>query len=96
MQRVRAVQPVRHRGGEGGLAADYRAGKIGYGGAKKLLKTKIDEYFEPARERRKELAQDPSMVEDVLREGAKKARAEARATMALVREAVGMSPGSVG
>src|SRR6185295_7873456 len=27
------------------LAADYRAGKIGYGGAKKLLKTKIDEHF---------------------------------------------------
>src|SRR6185295_7340474 len=40
------------------LAADYRAGKIGYGGAKKLLKTKIDAYFAPFRARRKELAQD--------------------------------------
>ena len=29
------------------LAADYRAGTIGYGGAKKLLKAKIDAYFGP-------------------------------------------------
>jgi tryptophanyl-tRNA synthetase len=78
------------------LAGDYRAGKIGYGGAKKLLKTKIDEYFKPAREKRKQLAQDTNFVEDVLREGAKKARAEAKQTMALVREAVGMLPRSVG
>src|SRR5436190_23114818 len=34
------------------LAADYRAGKIGYGGAKKLLKGKIDAYFAAAREKR--------------------------------------------
>jgi tryptophanyl-tRNA synthetase len=72
------------------LAADYRAGKIGYGGAKKLLRAKIDAYFGPIRERRKQLAHDPAYVEDVLRDGAKKARAEAQATMALVREAVGM------
>ncbi|HYV34574.1 MAG TPA: tryptophan--tRNA ligase [Gemmataceae bacterium] len=77
------------------LAADYRAGKIGYGGAKKLLKVKIDEYFAAAREKRKQLAQNPGFVEDVLREGAKKARGEAQATMALVREAVGMGAKSV-
>src|SRR6185295_16411058 len=27
------------------LAEQYRAGKIGYGGAKKLLKVKVDSYF---------------------------------------------------
>jgi tryptophanyl-tRNA synthetase len=74
------------------LAADYRSGKIGYGGAKKLLYTKIDAYFASMRERRKQLVKDPSYVDDVLREGAKKARAEAQLTMALVREAVGMKP----
>jgi tryptophanyl-tRNA synthetase len=73
------------------LAADYRAGRIGYGGAKKLLKMTIDNYFAPAREIRKKLAADPSHVEDVLRGGAQKARAEALKTMALVREAVGMT-----
>jgi len=78
------------------LAADYRAGQIGYGGAKKLLTTKINECFGPAREKRKGLAKEPHYVEEVLREGARKARAEAQATMALVREAVGMVGQRVG
>jgi tryptophanyl-tRNA synthetase len=72
------------------LAADYRAGKIGYGGAKKLLKAKIDGYFEPFRAKRKELAEHSDTVEDILREGAQKARQEAQATMELVREATGL------
>jgi tryptophanyl-tRNA synthetase len=78
------------------LAADYRSGKIGYGGAKKLLKNKIDDYFAAARAKRKQLVRDADYVEGVLREGAKKARAEAQTTMALVRAAVGMLPRSVG
>ena len=72
------------------LAADYRAGKIGYGDAKKLLTAKIDGYFAPFRDKRKELAARPDYVEDVLREGGKKARAEAEKTMELVRAAVGI------
>jgi tryptophanyl-tRNA synthetase len=74
------------------MAARYRAGTIGYGDAKKALLGKIDAYFGPARERRKELAARPDYVEDVLRQGARKARAAAQETMALVREAVGMTP----
>jgi tryptophanyl-tRNA synthetase len=77
------------------LAADYRAGKIGYGGAKKLLRTKIDVYFKEAREKRKQLAQEPAYVDDVLRQGGRRARAEARMTMKLVREAVGILAESV-
>jgi tryptophanyl-tRNA synthetase len=72
------------------LAADYRSGKIGYGGAKKLLKGKIDEYFAPFREKRKALAQRPDTVEDILREGAKKARGEAQRTMEQVRRFTGL------
>ncbi len=72
------------------LADQYRAGSIGYGGAKKMLLEKIDAYFAPAREKRKQLAAHPEQVEEVLRHGAERARAEARRTMALVREAVGM------
>ncbi len=78
------------------LAARYRAGGMGYGEAKKLLLEKIDAYFGPARVRRKELAANPQQVEEVLKRGAQKARAEARQTMALVREAVGMKAQSVG
>jgi tryptophanyl-tRNA synthetase len=74
------------------LAADYRAGKIGYGQAKKLLLAKIDNYFAPLRDRRRELASRPDTVEDMLREGASKARVEAQHTMELVRSAVGLQP----
>jgi tryptophanyl-tRNA synthetase len=72
------------------LAAEYRAGTIGFGGAKKLLKAKIDAYFGPFRDKRKQLAASPDTVEDILREGAKKARAEAIKTMELVFKATGL------
>ena len=75
------------------LDADARKGRpFGYGDAKGMLLAKIDAKFGPARERRKQLAADPASVEDVLRDGAHKARAEARKTMELVRRAVGMAP----
>ena len=91
VQRLRPVQPVRHRRRRRRRwPARYRAGGMGYGDAKKMLLAKIDAYFGPAREQRKELAADPEHVEDVLRQGRAAARAEAQKTMALVREAVGM------
>lgn len=72
------------------MAADYRAGRIGYGQAKKALKAKIEGFFAPYREKRKKLAASPDTVEDVLKEGAGKARAEAQQTMDLVRKATGL------
>ena len=74
------------------LAAKYRAGGMGYGEAKKELLAKIDAYFGPARERRKQLAADPDGVEAILTAGAKRARQEAQKTMEKVRKAVGMLP----
>jgi tryptophanyl-tRNA synthetase len=74
------------------LAARYRAGGMGYGEAKQALYEKMDVYFRPARERRKELAARPEYIEGVLRQGARRARAEAQETMARVREAVGLLP----
>ena len=41
------------------LAARYRAGGMGYGEAKKMLLEKINAFFGPARERRKQLAAHP-------------------------------------
>jgi tryptophanyl-tRNA synthetase len=73
------------------LALRYRAGGMGYGEAKALLFGKINEFFNEFRFKRKQLAADPNYVEDVLREGAKKARAEAVQTMELVRKAVGFA-----
>ena len=74
------------------LAAKYRAGGFGYGNAKKALLAKIDAYFAPARERRKELARNPGIVEEVLQSGARRAREVAQVTLRLVRQAVGLSP----
>jgi tryptophanyl-tRNA synthetase len=77
------------------LAARYRAGGMGYGEVKKMLLDKINAYFGPFRERRKQLAARPDQVEAILQRGAQRARAEALQTMALVRRAVGMKPASV-
>jgi tryptophanyl-tRNA synthetase len=77
------------------LAGRYRAGGLGYGDVKKMLLEKINDHFAAARARRKELVAQPDQVEQVLRQGAKRARAEAQKTMALVREAVGLKPASV-
>jgi tryptophanyl-tRNA synthetase len=81
---ARYRQPEQHRNDKGL--------PFGYGEAKKMLLEKIDGYFGPFRAKRKQLAAQPDYVEDVLRRGARRARAEAQTTLALVREAVGMRP----
>jgi tryptophanyl-tRNA synthetase len=78
------------------LAARYRAGGLGYGEAKKMLLEKINAYFSPFRERRKQLAAHPEQVEEILQRGAERARLEACRTMALVRQAVGMKAAGLG
>lgn len=72
------------------IAAKYRAGGYGYGHAKKELLGMIDAYFAEARERYHDLKQRPDYVRDILREGGKQAREQARAYMAHAREAVGL------
>jgi tryptophanyl-tRNA synthetase len=72
------------------LAARYRAGGLGYGDAKKMLIEKIEAYFAAAREKRKKLASDPTIVDGALARGADRARSVARATLQEVREATGL------
>lgn len=72
------------------IAAAYRAGGYGYGHAKKELLDLITEHFAEARERRRELAERPDYVRDVLRDGARRARAAAAPVMERVRERVGL------
>jgi len=68
----------------------FRQGGLGYGDAKKRLLAKLEEVFGgAAREKRKKLDQQPDLVEDVLVEGARKARTVAVQTMEKVYEAVG-------
>jgi len=77
-------------GEKAALEQKYRSGGMGYGEAKKALLAKVNEHFSAAREKRKELASRPGEVEDILKAGARRAREEARATIRLVRSAVGM------
>jgi tryptophanyl-tRNA synthetase len=72
------------------MAERLRSGGYGYGDAKKELLAKILDHFAPYRKRREELLSDPARVEAVLRDGARRARAVARATLDRVRKAVGL------
>jgi tryptophanyl-tRNA synthetase len=73
------------------LASRYRAGGMGYGHAKKALFEAFETTFAPLRKRRDALAADRGYVEEVLRLGAEKARAEARRTLDRARAAVGIA-----
>lgn len=63
---------------------------IGYGHIKQDLYYKILEYFEKARNKRKELEKQKDFVYGVLEEGAKKARKIAQETITIVREKIGL------
>ena len=72
------------------MADAFRAGGYGYGTAKKALLEAYHRLFDPFRERREALAKDPSSLEDILKDGAARARAAAAPTMEKVRSAVGL------
>ncbi len=68
----------------------YRAGGQGYGHYKQQLFEACRDYFAPMRQRREEIIADKGYVEDILHEGAKKARAKGREVIDRVRSAVGL------
>jgi len=72
------------------MKAAFRAGGTGYGHFKQQLFEALWDYFAPMRARREEILRDPGYVDDVLRQGAVRAREVAGATMARVRQAVGL------
>jgi tryptophanyl-tRNA synthetase len=69
-----------------------KAGGLGYGDVKKDLLARILDAFGPQRERREELAAQPGLVEDVLADGARRARELAAPVMEAAREAAGLGP----
>jgi tryptophanyl-tRNA synthetase len=72
------------------LQARYKSGKEGYGHFKKYLKELIWEELGEAREKREYYLNHMDEVNDILAQGAKKARAIANDKMLKVREAVGL------
>jgi len=69
-----------------------RTARTGCVETKQLLAERIIEFFRPMRERRAELAADPSIVEETLAAGAARVRPIIDATMREVRDAVGIGP----
>lgn len=72
------------------LADRYRAGGMGYGEAKESLYQSAMSHFSCAFDRRIQLEASPDLVEDILRDGAHRARAKARAVVERVRAACGL------
>lgn len=69
---------------------DCRTASIGCVDDKKILTENICKHLEPIRERRKKFETDKKLVEKILEDGAKKARAKAAQTMEEVRKAVNL------
>ncbi len=70
------------------LKRRYRAGKVGDVEVKRKLATALNEFLQPIRERRQELAADPGMVDRIIVEGSERARAEAAATLRSMKQAM--------
>jgi tryptophanyl-tRNA synthetase len=72
------------------LEARLRAGGLGYGDLKKALAEHCWSFFAPARARRAELLANPGYVDQVLEEGAGRARSVASVVMKRARAAAGL------
>jgi len=73
-----------------GIKEKYRAGGYGYGHAKLALLEKLEESFGPARAQYEDLLKRPNDVEDILREGSKKARVIAQGVLQRTLKACGI------
>ena len=72
------------------MAGRYRAGGLMYGHAKQELYEIYSEYFAPMKKRREELVNDLGYVEQVLKQGAEKAKEIAVNNLAEIRKLVGL------
>ncbi len=70
--------------------ARLRAGGLGYGDLKKALFEHVWTFFAPARARRAELLADTGYVEQVLKDGAERARSVASVVVKRARKAAGL------
>ncbi|HEU4608826.1 MAG TPA: tryptophan--tRNA ligase, partial [Chitinophagaceae bacterium] len=70
--------------------ADFDAARIRYGDMKKQLGEDMVNFIAPIREKARAIQNDAAYLKRVMEEGANKARESARATIKLVREAMGL------
>jgi tryptophanyl-tRNA synthetase len=77
----------------GQMADRLRAGGYGWGHAKQELFALLDAQLAPMRERYRQLRTDERGLDDILQQGAERARVIARNTIARVRRAIGIDRG---
>jgi tryptophanyl-tRNA synthetase len=73
------------------LKSRYTKGKVGDVEVKQKLIAALNRFLDPIRERRAEYERQPSLVEDILAEGSRRAREEARETLRLAKDAMGLN-----
>ena len=73
------------------MAAVYRKGGFGYGQVKTALADVAEQYFADARARRAELAAQPGRVQEVLADGASRARKKAGEVLRRAQKACGLT-----
>jgi tryptophanyl-tRNA synthetase len=73
------------------MIADYQRGGYGYGDFKKRLADDYWDFFAPMRVKREEILKHPDYVDQVLAQGAKRAREEAAKVLSRIRKAVGLT-----
>ncbi|MFF5474862.1 tryptophan--tRNA ligase [Streptomyces achromogenes] len=76
----------------GGSPESLAAGYDSYGALKKDTAEAVVEVLRPVRDRHRELCADPAYAEEVLRDGAEKARVLARPTVDTAYRAIGLLP----
>jgi len=69
---------------------DYNQCTIRYGDMKKQLAEDMVNFISPIREKAESIRNDERYLQEVMEKGAAKARKSAKATMELVREAIGL------
>jgi len=72
------------------LRRDCVSAKLGCVDCKKRLAELLSEFLAPIREKRQQVLKEPAYIDEILKEGAVKARKTASETMGLVREAMGL------
>jgi len=74
-----------------GLKKRYREGTVGDVEVKEKLVAALNRFLDPIRQRRAEFEKDPGLVRRIIEEGSQKVRVEARETLQLAKEAMGLT-----
>ena len=72
------------------ICSGWKNATMGCMECKKRLGQKVNNYFKPIREKRKELENNDALIKEILYDGSKKARIKAQETIKGVEEAVRM------